>query len=115
MVVIITFFCMRKGSIFGALTGKSGVKIDIRLSPTGAPQMQQYQQQMQYGQQQQMQYGQQAPMMQQQPGMMQPYQQQPGMMQQQQPYGNDSNSPGIFPMDHYPSWKLHRNPFWRVK
>ena len=77
--------------------------------------MQQYQQQMQYGQQQQMQYGQQAPMMQQQPGMMQPYQQQPGMMQQQQPYGNDSNSPGIFPMDHYPSWKLHRNPFWRVK
>lgn len=22
---------------------------------------------------------------------------------------------GIIPMDHYPSWKLHKNPFWRVK
>jgi Vacuolar protein sorting-associated protein 26 len=21
----------------------------------------------------------------------------------------------IIPMDHYPSWKLHKNPFWRVK
>ena len=21
----------------------------------------------------------------------------------------------IMPMDHYPSWKLHKNPFWRVK
>lgn len=25
-------------------------------------------------------------------------------------------TPGaIVPMDHYPSWKLHKNPFWRVK
>jgi vacuolar protein sorting-associated protein 26 len=22
---------------------------------------------------------------------------------------------GIIPLDHYPSWKLHKNPFWRVK
>ena len=22
---------------------------------------------------------------------------------------------GIIPMDHFPSWKLHKNPFWRVK
>ncbi len=22
---------------------------------------------------------------------------------------------GVIPMDHYPSWKLHKNPFWRVK
>lgn len=21
----------------------------------------------------------------------------------------------LIPMDHYPSWKLHKNPFWRVK
>jgi hypothetical protein len=21
----------------------------------------------------------------------------------------------VVPMDHYPSWKLHKNPFWRVK
>jgi Vacuolar protein sorting-associated protein 26 len=26
-----------------------------------------------------------------------------------------STDPGIVPMDHYPSWKLHKNPFWRVK
>jgi hypothetical protein len=25
------------------------------------------------------------------------------------------NAGGIIPMDHYPSWKLHKNPFWRVK
>jgi Vacuolar protein sorting-associated protein 26 len=29
------------------------------------------------------------------------------------PYGLPSNE--ILPMDHYPSWKLHKNPFWRVK
>jgi hypothetical protein len=22
---------------------------------------------------------------------------------------------GSIPMDHFPSWKLHKNPFWRVK
>lgn len=22
---------------------------------------------------------------------------------------------GTIPMDHFPSWKLHKNPFWRVK
>ena len=22
---------------------------------------------------------------------------------------------GIIPMDHFPSWKLNKNPFWRVK
>jgi hypothetical protein len=24
-------------------------------------------------------------------------------------------NPNIIPMDHYPSWKFHKNPFWRVK
>jgi hypothetical protein len=33
----------------------------------------------------------------------------PQQQQQQQGAG------GIIPMDHYPSWKLHKNPFWRVK
>ena len=27
----------------------------------------------------------------------------------------NQNDPGIVPIDHHPSWKLHRNPFWRVK
>ena len=45
--------------MLGALTGTSGVKIEIRLTP--------YPQQL------------------------------------------------VVPMDHMPSWKLHKNPFWRVK
>lgn len=40
------------------------------------------------------------------------------MMQGQQqfpPPQPGAPSSGIIPMDHYPSWKLHKNPFWRVK
>jgi vacuolar protein sorting-associated protein 26 len=35
--------------------------------------------------------------------------------QQQQPVPLGPRSNEIIPMDHYPSWKLHKNPFWRVK
>lgn len=45
-------------------------------------------------------------------------QQQQMMMQGQQqmpPQNPGLPSNGIIPMDHYPSWKLHKNPFWRVK
>lgn len=35
--------------------------------------------------------------------------------QQQQPVPLGARSNEIIPMDHYPSWKLHKNPFWRVK
>jgi Vacuolar protein sorting-associated protein 26 len=76
-------FC--QGALFGALTGGSGVKIEIRLTPTA--QQQHPQQQLQYGQQQL------------------PPQQYP------QPLA----SAGVIPIDHYPSWRLHKNPFWRVK
>ena len=31
------------------------------------------------------------------------------------PNTNTSSSPMIVPLDHHPSWKLHKNPFWRVK
>jgi vacuolar protein sorting-associated protein 26 len=32
------------------------------------------------------------------------------------PSPQQQQTPGaIVPMDHYPSWKLHKNPFWRVK
>jgi hypothetical protein len=35
--------------------------------------------------------------------------------QQQQHSDGPMISTDIVPMDHYPSWKLHKNPFWRVK
>jgi hypothetical protein len=81
--ILIAFLSLCQGALFGALTGGSGVKIEIRLTPTA----QQPQQQLQYGQQQQ------------------PPQQYPPPL-----------APvGVVPIDHYPSWRLHKNPFWRVK
>lgn len=47
----------------------------------------------------------------------QPQQLQQQLFQQQQPPQPQYLVPpmGVIPMDHYPSWKLHKNPFWRVK
>ena len=61
VVVVVRFCLLYQKSLFGALTGGSGVKIDIKLVP------------------------------------------------------HQGQEQGIIPMDHYPSWKLHKNPFWRVK
>lgn len=64
---------MDVGKFFGALTGGSGLNVEIRLTPPPPP---------------------------------------PFVPGQQ---GVESAKPMVVPMDHTPSWKMHKNPFWRVK
>lgn len=39
----------------------------------------------------------------------------PQQTQNQQHYGVQPPPAELIPLDHFPSWKLHKNPFWRVK
>ncbi|KAL7578405.1 hypothetical protein ACA910_012802 [Epithemia clementina (nom. ined.)] len=64
---------MDVGKFFGALTGGSGLTVEIRLTPPPPP---------------------------------------PPPSDAQ---GDQAPKPMVVLMDHAPSWKMHKNPFWRVK
>ena len=67
---------MLQGKFFGALTGGSGLTVEIRLTPPPP---------------------------------------QPPQPATDASSGVIMAKPMVVPMDHLPSWKMHKNPFWRVK
>jgi hypothetical protein len=79
----------KQGSLFGALTGGKNVKIIIQLLPPGSNTATST-----FNNNNQVDYH---------------------HASSQPPESESIASPGTIILDHLPSWKLHKNPFWRVK